>query len=290
MAFAASHLDGNLSLGALAARAGVSPFHLHRLFSEAAGETPKQFALRLRLDWAATLLVASRDSILHVALSCGFESHEVFCRAFRRRFGMPPGVYRQRGFVKATSAAEAAKHAALVRRLGPCIRLFASSRGADAKGNDMAYSITRKELVAQPALVIERRVKRSELAASLGALFGQIFQYAQGAGAALAGPPFTRFLEWGPGLLTIQAGMPVVVGIAGKGEIVSHTLPEGAAATTTHAGSYEKLGEAHAAVQVWIEDQGLTAAGAPWESYITDPADYPDPADWKTEIFWPIRD
>jgi len=31
------------------------------------------------------------------------------------------------------------------------------------------------------------------------------------------------------------------------------------------------------------------AAGAPWESYVTDPADYPDPADWKTEIFWPVK-
>jgi AraC family transcriptional regulator len=154
----------------------------------------------------------------------------------------------------------------------------------------MAYSITRKELPAQPVLVIEKRVKRSELAASLGPLFGQIFQYAQGAGAALAGPPFTRFVEWGPGVLTIQAGMPVIAEFAGQGDIVSYSLPPGPAATTIHAGPYEKLGEAHAAVEVWIEDQGLTAMGAPWESYITDPTQYPDPADWKTEIFWPIRD
>ena len=58
---------------------------------------------------------------------------------------------------------------------------------------------------------------------------------------------------------------------------------------TTHTGPYDKLTEAHAAIQVWIEDQGLVTAGAPWESYVTDPADYHDPADWKTEIFWPVK-
>jgi len=42
-------------------------------------------------------------------------------------------------------------------------------------------------------------------------------------------------------------------------------------------------------VQQWIADQGLVASGAPWEVYVTDPADYPDPKDWKTEVFWPLQ-
>ncbi len=58
--------------------------------------------------------------------------------------------------------------------------------------------------------------------------------------------------------------------------------------TTTHSGPYDKLSEAHAAVQQWIDAEGLTAAGAPWEIYTTDPADFPDPKDWKTEVFWPV--
>jgi hypothetical protein len=28
--------------------------------------------------------------------------------------------------------------------------------------------------------------------------------------------------------------------------------------------------------------------GAAWEVYVTDPADYPDPKDWKTELLWPL--
>ncbi len=57
LAFAAAHLDEDLSLAKLAARAGLSAFHLHRVFSVAAGETPKQFTLRLRLSRATVMLL-----------------------------------------------------------------------------------------------------------------------------------------------------------------------------------------------------------------------------------------
>jgi len=41
LAYAAGHLDEDVSLRALAQYAGLSPFHLHRLFLAAARETPK---------------------------------------------------------------------------------------------------------------------------------------------------------------------------------------------------------------------------------------------------------
>ena len=284
--FAASHLDDDLSLTVLAARAGLSAFHLHRVFSAVAGETPKQFTLRLRLDHAALLLLNGEDSVLNVALSCGFASHESFCRAFRRRFGMRPTAYRTRGFAGGVSPAQAEEHATLVNRVGPCIRLFQSQRSRTDKF--MEYSITTKELSLQPVLVVRRRVKPSEIAVTLAEALGRVFQHAQRTGAALAGQPLTRYLEWGPGLLTIEAGMPVATPGVGEGDIAAETLPGGLVATTIHAGPYDKLTEAHAAIQVWIEAQGFVAAGAPWESYVTDPADYPDPRDWKTEVCWPI--
>ena len=84
-------LDANVSLDALASRAGWSPFHLHRAFTRMVGETPKQYTLRLRLEGAAARLLASDDSIVDVALAAGFKSHEVFTRAFRRHFGTNAG-------------------------------------------------------------------------------------------------------------------------------------------------------------------------------------------------------
>jgi AraC family transcriptional regulator len=285
--FAAAHRDEDLSLTALAAQAGLSAFHLHRVFSSVAGETPKQFTLRLRLELAAILLLRNDDSVLNVALASGFRSHEAFCRAFRRHFGTRPVDYRARGLGGGVSAAQAEEHAALVTQVGPCIRLFHSQRSH--RDSAMEYSITKKEISPQPVLVVRRRVKPSEIAAKLAEALGRVFQYAQRTGVPLAGQPLTRYLEWGPGLITMEAGMPVAALVPGEGDVLGDTLPGGLVATTTHAGTYDKLMDAHAAIQVWIEAQGFVAAGAPWESYVTDPADYPDPKDWKTEVFWPIR-
>ena len=55
-------------------------------------------------------------------------------------------------------------------------------------------------------------------------------------------------------------------------------------------GPYDKLQDTYAAIERWMQQQGVRAAGAPWESYITDPAEHPDPANWRTDVFWPISD
>ncbi len=298
VAFAAGHLDDDLSLTALADQAGLSAFHLHRVFSAAVGETPKQLTMRLRLGRAAAALLATEDSVLNVALSCGFQSHEVFVRAFRRSFGMTPSAYRRRGFARGVSTTQARRHAALVSQVGPCIALYHID---NRKEPAMTYAISRTELSPQPVLVIRRRVKTSEIGSTLAEVLPRVFMHAQQTGAAIAGQPFARYVEWGPGLVTIEAGLPVLaVGVnshdgesapgdaSGGSEIVADCLPGGPVATATHSGAYEKLPEAHAAIQQWIEGQGLHAAGAPWEVYTTDPADYPDPQDWKTDVFWPI--
>jgi AraC family transcriptional regulator len=165
----------------------------------------------------------------------------------------------------------------------------------------MTYSVVKKDLAPQPVLLVRRRVTRSQIAATIGGVLPGIFQYAQQHGIALAGHPLTRYVEIGAGLLTIEPAMRVVgsdkhaAGPAARPPestetgVVEDVLPGGPAATAVHAGSYETLHEAYAAIELWIESNGFHSAGAPWESYITDPAEYPDPKDWKTEVSWPIR-
>src|SRR5262245_2064005 len=110
------------SLAALAARARRSPFELHRAFRRVTGETTKRYTARVRLDRAATQLVTGDRPILEIALDSGFASHEVFTRAFLRRFGMSPRAYRSRGLAGKSRGA-AREHAQLVGQVGPCIGL-----------------------------------------------------------------------------------------------------------------------------------------------------------------------
>lgn len=286
--YAAEHLDEDVSLAALAGQAGLSAYHLHRAFAAVMGETPKQLTQRLRLDRAAVMLLMQDDSVLDVALECGFQSHEVFTRAFRKRFGMSPSAYRERGFVTEVDPQQRRHHAAIVNRVGPCVGLFHVSESEELRRNEMSYSVTKKELTPQPVLVVRRTVKRSEIAATIGEVLSRVFLHAQQNGIAFAGYPLTRYIEVGPGLLTIEPGMPIAAPGASSGDILAETLPGGPVATTMHTGPYEKLPEAYAAIEQWMQAQGLKGTGVPWESYVTDPGDYPDPKDWKTEVFWPL--
>lgn len=152
----------------------------------------------------------------------------------------------------------------------------------------MTVTITRKECSEQPLLLIRRRIARSELSSMLAECFGELFGYGQRAGLPIAGWPLARYLAMGPGLWTVEAAMPLAAPAAASGDMQAGHLPAGPAAFAVHAGPYEQLPETHAAIERWIEAQGYRVGGAPWESYVTDPAEHPDPAQWRTEVYWPL--
>ena len=152
----------------------------------------------------------------------------------------------------------------------------------------MPVSVSRRNLDPRPALVIRRKVATADVARTLGEILPRVYEHAQQRGLPFAGPPFTRYLAFGPGLMTIEGGLPLAVAAPGEGEIEAVTLPGGPAAVAIHRGSYETLPETYAAIERWVEEQKLAAGGAPWESYLTDPADKPDPKDWETELVYPL--
>ena len=89
-------IDREMSLDELASIACFSPFHFQRVFKEIIGETPKQFIKRLRLEEAARLIAFHPDrNILSVALQVGFQSLEVFSRAFKDYYSISPDTYRK---------------------------------------------------------------------------------------------------------------------------------------------------------------------------------------------------
>ena len=276
------------TLAGLAVRAGWSPFHLHRAFRAMVHETPKQYTLRLQLQQAATRLVSSEDSVLDVAVGAGFNSHEVFTRAFRRYFGVTPMAYRAHALAGA-SAAIRRRHVALVHTSGPCFGLYHVPASSRRRSSMPTLSIERREIAAQNILFVRLRAGRHEIANAIGEGLGKAFPYSQRLGLAIAGRPFTRYLSTGPGLFSIEVGMPVATAPQGEGVVETGTLPAGPVAVATHAGPYDQLSETYAALERWIESNGYRIGGAPWESYITDPADHPDPADWRTEVYWPLE-
>jgi AraC family transcriptional regulator len=278
----------DVSLDALAARAGWSPFHFHRAFRKVVGETPKQYILRLRLERAAARLATGSDPVVSIAADAGFASHEVFTRAFRRQFGLTPSAYR-RDASHGASPASKVRHVALTETTGPCVGLYHVHVEPQPRRVSMSMlSIERRELTPAHVLIVRARCARHELSQTIADCFGKAFPYAMQSGVPLAGRPFTRYLSTGPGLYTIEAGCVLAGAASGRDGIEAAMLPGGPAAVAMHGGSYDALSETYAEMERWMEKNGLRPGGAPWESYITDPAEHPDPSDWRTEIHWPV--
>ncbi len=94
LTFIEDHIEEDLSLYDLAQVVGYSVPHFFRLFKRLTGDTVGEYIERRRITKAAIELRNSSKSIGELAFQFGFESHDVFTRAFRRVYGMTPSKYR----------------------------------------------------------------------------------------------------------------------------------------------------------------------------------------------------
>lgn len=82
------------SLASLALRAGVTPFHLVRVFSRAVGLSPHQYLVQTRVR-RATELLASGMPCSSVAATTGFADQSHLTRQFKRYLGITPASYQR---------------------------------------------------------------------------------------------------------------------------------------------------------------------------------------------------
>lgn len=79
----------------MAALAGMSEPLFRQRFREVTGESPKQFAMRVRMDLAQTLLEEGHHSVADVAKQLGFADPFVFSKAFRRHTKLVPSALKK---------------------------------------------------------------------------------------------------------------------------------------------------------------------------------------------------
>ena len=79
----------------IADSAGFSKYHFQRVFKRETGLNLYEYIQKRRLAEASSLLLNSNIRILDIAVYLCFESQEVFTRAFKKVYGLPPGQYRK---------------------------------------------------------------------------------------------------------------------------------------------------------------------------------------------------
>jgi len=84
-----------MSLGEMAALAGLSRYHFIRAFRTVTGETPRQYLIGARLRAATDRLLDTRESVTEIAFGVGFNDVSHFNATFRTAFGASPRSFRR---------------------------------------------------------------------------------------------------------------------------------------------------------------------------------------------------
>ena len=90
------HFDEPLDLESLAAVAGISKYHFHRLFAATYGRTPAAYLSERRIERAQDLLRATNLTVTEICHAVGFSSLGSFSSTFRRIVGGSPSDYQRR--------------------------------------------------------------------------------------------------------------------------------------------------------------------------------------------------
>lgn len=90
------HYAEPLDLDRLAATAGISKYHFHRLFTATYGVTPAVHLSQRRIERAQDLLRATNLTVTEVCHAVGFSSLGSFSSRFRQIVGESPKEFQQR--------------------------------------------------------------------------------------------------------------------------------------------------------------------------------------------------
>ncbi|MEJ2601654.1 MAG: AraC family transcriptional regulator [Anaerolineales bacterium] len=96
------HIDEPLNREVLAAVAGFSVSHFHRIFAASTDQSIASYVRRVRLGRAGRKLRMGAVDITQVALAAGYETHSAFSKAFKQQFGLSPSDFRQLDCNRAT--------------------------------------------------------------------------------------------------------------------------------------------------------------------------------------------
>ena len=94
-AFMKSHYREDIRLEEVADRFGFSPTYLSRIFQKYAQVNYRTYLIDLRVKYAVRELINTDREIGDIAMDHGFPDGRAFAKAFKKRYGCLPSVYRK---------------------------------------------------------------------------------------------------------------------------------------------------------------------------------------------------
>jgi len=261
----ADNLDAELDIERLASVANFSPFHFHRIYREATGETAADTVRRLRLHRAAVELLRDDAPLERIARRAGYGTLPAFSRAFSSDYAVPPGAYRLRG-----------------RLLPPSPQRAAESLGA--------YQVDIAPFKGAHLAAITHRGDYQEI----GNAFEKVYAWAsardliglttRSIGIYYHDPLSTPVKE-----LRSEAGLVVSAKTQLDGEFHGVEVPPLLCASVLHKGPYAELEKPYRHLfRDWLPHSGRDPADHPcFEEYLNNPRELPA-SEWLTRVYLPV--
>ncbi len=125
--------------------------------------------------------------------------------------------------------------------------------------------------------------------------YGSLGAYMAKNGIEMSGMPLTVYHDMNTeeGTVIMSNGIPVKekVEVLGENDIVCGYMPKMKVLKVTLLGNYTNLQKAWGQAMVYIAQNNLIQSEEkPFEIYTNDPGSFPNPADWKTEIYLPLKE
>jgi len=136
------------------------------------------------------------------------------------------------------------------------------------------------------ALAIKSEVTMEGMPDAMGGAFQQLMEFG---GAQMTGPPFAIWYKWEGDVFEFDNCIPVATAIPGNDVIKNITTYAGKTVSVSHTGAYETTHHSWAALQEYVTNNNLETNGEPYEVYLTNPQEEPNPDNWITELYWPIK-
>ena len=93
--YVSEHYKEDVSIVSVAEAIGCSPKYVSRCFSSIPGISFRDFVNKLRIEDAKALLSDGDDTVISIAIECGFMNESSFYRVFREIVGVTPTEYRR---------------------------------------------------------------------------------------------------------------------------------------------------------------------------------------------------
>ena len=277
IAAVAGHLHDIVAEGAalppletLARQASLSPFHFHRVWRAATGETLGRTLTRLRLSRALQLLAAG-ETVTQAALAVGYASPQALARTFRQTLDVTPAELRGR----------TAQATALLDRLQP--------------PSAQTFEPLTVELVEiAPFEVVALRARGAF--DDLDDAFGRLFGWAETAGVvdgieALIGVPLGDHRDLPPHALQFDAALRLPVPATVPQPLRRLTIGGGRYARARHVGPYSGLEEmTDRLLAQWWPASGERLRDAPLHYHFLDDPEQVAEADLRADILLPLDD